>query len=245
MTYAKLTAAVAALSLFTVLVGQQAGAESLSDLINGKKITVTIKCDYGKNMAGPLTLQMNAKGHVVYKHPSCHDMELTDGKGGDDYRAISTQVDGNKITVVDRIVHWKGASITTTINLRGNSCSAVYEGENGEASFEEMDPSCRIASCVVAAVASGAQKTSRPSAPNCTDPAPGTVKRHSPSFACVIAKNTNTDPRCVYSFTYKLSGKGSQPGGNVAAGTSEERCTQQAGVEISFEKWTKSGGSAR
>ncbi len=90
-----------------------------------------------------------------------------------------------------------------------------------------------------------AEKKQPPGPPKCTEPPAGSVQRHSPSFACVTAKNTNKDPRCIYSFTYILSTKGSQPGGNVAADSSEERCTSQVGVDISFGKWTRNVGAAR
>lgn len=87
------------------------------------------------------------------------------------------------------------------------------------------------------------KKTGGPA--NCITPPSPTTSRSSPTYACFKATNTNTDSRCIYSFTYTLTGKGSQAGGNVAPGESEERCSQQQGVDIAFEKWTKSGISAR
>jgi hypothetical protein len=89
----------------------------------------------------------------------------------------------------------------------------------------------------------GKQTTNGP--PQCyTPPSPGSFRRSS-SEMCFKARNTNTDPHCVYSFTYTLSGKGSQAGGNVAPGESEERCSLQPGVDIAFERWTQSVSSAR
>lgn len=82
--------------------------------------------------------------------------------------------------------------------------------------------------------------------PNCTTPPkPGAV-RIDPTYMCFTARNTNTDSRCVYSFTYRLSNRPNpQDGGNVPAGGSQERCSQQRGVNISFETWTRIQPSGR
>ncbi|HEX8664779.1 MAG TPA: hypothetical protein VF744_12185 [Beijerinckiaceae bacterium] len=85
----------------------------------------------------------------------------------------------------------------------------------------------------------------RSSPAGCTMPPPGEVTRSSPTLVCVRARNTNQDSRCVYSFTYLHSKSGLLNGGNVAAGATEERCALQAGVELSFGKWTRTAGSAR
>ena len=90
--------------------------------------------------------------------------------------------------------------------------------------------------------ASGSRKISGP--PNCSTPPTPTAARRSSSEMCFKATNTNTDSRCVFSFTYQLTGKGSQAGGNVAPGETTERCSFQSGVDIGFEKWTGSGGNA-
>jgi hypothetical protein len=78
----------------------------------------------------------------------------------------------------------------------------------------------------------------------CTTPPSPSASRTSSTNMCFKAKNTNSDARCVYSFTYLVGGKRLN-GGNVDAGKTESRCSLQPGVDIAFEKWTKSGASAR
>jgi hypothetical protein len=62
---------------------------------------------------------------------------------------------------------------------------------------------------------------------------------------CFLAHNTNTEPRCVLSFTYRKTGKGSLPGGNLAPGEKRQICSLQPGVDVEFGKWTLSGASSR
>lgn len=78
-----------------------------------------------------------------------------------------------------------------------------------------------------------------------TPPSPATV-RTEPAYACFTAINTNSDDRCVYSFTYTgVTGK-PQNGGSVGAGKSSSPvCSLVEGVDVKFKKWTLSGAKAQ
>jgi hypothetical protein len=80
----------------------------------------------------------------------------------------------------------------------------------------------------------------------CATPPPGTVRRTSPSYECITVRNPNSDLRCVYFFTYRISTmKRPLPGGNIPPGESREQCSLQEGVDIAFDKWTLASPSAR
>lgn len=85
----------------------------------------------------------------------------------------------------------------------------------------------------------GPQELPAQQQPKCTTPPSPTTS------PCFLAINTNSDSRCVYSFTYRVAGRKLQNGGNVNPGNSEERCALVPGEDIRFEKWTKSGANAK
>jgi hypothetical protein len=133
-----------------------------------------------------------------------------------------------------------------TWTCQGNTYLFSNSGPPGQFSATLINSNQMQGSGIIATRVGGpAPRKKENSGADCTTPAAGQVKRHSPSHVCIEAKNTNQDSRCVYSFTYRHSKAGVMQGGNVAAGASAERCALQEGVELSFVKWTKSAGSAR
>lgn len=101
------------------------------------------------------------------------------------------------------------------------------------------------AACEKVLSQAGASNSRKDQGEKCGFPPVPAAIRISPTEQCFTARNTNTEPRCVFSFTYILSGKGIQQGGNVAPNEKTERCSFQEGVDISFGKWALNPASAR
>jgi hypothetical protein len=133
-----------------------------------------------------------------------------------------------------------------TRTCQGNTYLFSNSGPPGQFSATLINANQMQGSGIIATrVGAAPSPAKRESTVGCTTPPAGQVKRQSASHLCIVARNTNQDSRCVYSFTYRHSKSGILQGGNVAPGASEERCASQEGVELSFVKWTKGAGSAR
>jgi hypothetical protein len=84
-----------------------------------------------------------------------------------------------------------------------------------------------------------------PAAERCARPAPGQVTRTNDGI-CVVASNTNTLPRCKYSFTYISSIKNERLGGGVVdPGKTGRVCTSRPGEALRFDSWHETAETAR
>jgi hypothetical protein len=73
----------------------------------------------------------------------------------------------------------------------------------------------------------------------CSTPAPGqTVRRDNQN--CIQAKNTNSEPKCKYSFKYTSSINGKGLGGPVVnAGKTDTTVCARPGETLTFERWNQ------
>jgi len=129
--------------------------------------------------------------------------------------------------------------------LKGDTNPTVLPCAEGTyALILSHDTKCSMISKQLAAArercTTGSVQSPRSSPATCKTPDGPAVKRTNPTTECFKAFNPNTDERCLYSFTYRLSNSGkSQVGGSVEAGSSSERCSLTQGVNIVFERWTR------
>jgi hypothetical protein len=104
---------------------------------------------------------------------------------------------------------------------------------------DKMQYSVGVATRVRAgACSAGAGEKKPQGAARCVVPPPGQLVYRADRGRCIQARNTNTEPKCKFSFKYtsSINGKG-LGGGVVNAGKTGEVCAARAGETLTFESW--------
>jgi hypothetical protein len=119
--------------------------------MKGKKVTIQIKCE----RAPPANevFQLNAGGNLLYTHPSFGKIEFkkaqaryTHGGGTNDF---TMTVVGSEVAILEVPTGLIGVQFATTFQVSGNTCKAVRGNVPGQ--WKEVDTSCRVTRCTVAA----------------------------------------------------------------------------------------------
>jgi hypothetical protein len=129
-----------------------------------------------------------------------------------------------------------------TWTCQGNTFT-VY-GSNGVVVAHTIESSSKMRSAYSVVTRGGGGGTVKSGSSDCHPLAAPKAKRTDEWSMCFTAKNTNTNPKCLYGYTYK-KGNARLPGRTLRGGESETQCSLAMGVDIEFEKWTKTAGSAR
>src|SRR5262245_18311259 len=76
------TATVLAVALAAALTaGKESRADAISDLLNGKKISITIRCENQTDQGGVSTASLNSKGNLLFKRGAgFKPLEFVNGK---------------------------------------------------------------------------------------------------------------------------------------------------------------------
>jgi hypothetical protein len=90
----------------------------------------------------------------------------------------------------------------------------------------------------------GGGGVAKSSSSDCSAPPAPKAKRTNEWSMCLKVTNTNSNKKCRFGYTYK-KGNIRLSGNTLGAGESETQCSLAKGVDIEFEKWTRSAGSAR
>jgi len=149
-------------ALAVVFMPVESRADALVDLLNGKKISFSVRCQNDVGQGGVFTASLNSKGNLIFddRHPK--PVEIVNGRArrvDAQYKVTvaeySVTLIGNELTVVNR--GGLDSMWTSTIQVSGNSCSATYTVDRDSHTY--VDKTCRAVSCTVASAPTIASKT--------------------------------------------------------------------------------------
>jgi hypothetical protein len=152
-------------ALAVVYMPVESRADAMVDLLNGKKISISVQCQGQVDQGGVWVASLNRQGNLIFKEGGLRGkakpVEIINGRARDGVMEYTATVSGNELTVFRSpgVLSWR-ISTTDTIRVSGNSCSATHVVDNGGAG--EIDMTCKAVSCTVA---SAPIEASRPASP--------------------------------------------------------------------------------
>lgn len=131
------------------LAAQLAHADSITNLLNGKKITAAVAC--GRAPPGAVGLQLNANGNLVFADPAYGNIVFSGSNASNEYAQFVATADASTITIVTSFTKVPGAKSTFTARIAGNTCAATWTNQG-----RPLDTSCKATHCAVEASAAQA-----------------------------------------------------------------------------------------